>query len=244
MDANGQVGHISIHAPRTGSDSAAHRSAWHNPNFNPRSPHGERPLRRRTPARRTRFQSTLPARGATPNLYIYLLLSIISIHAPRTGSDGLKRVPLAVFDDFNPRSPHGERRYTIGGCPSVCNFNPRSPHGERRSFLRHINNILQFQSTLPARGATILECLVCVGSRDFNPRSPHGERHAICTIGLIKTDFNPRSPHGERRRLYQNLTSPLRFQSTLPARGATAPVQVVDLACGISIHAPRTGSDT
>ena len=33
----------------------------------------------------------------------------ISIHAPRTGSDGLRVLVLAEADDFNPRSPHGER---------------------------------------------------------------------------------------------------------------------------------------
>ena len=34
--------------------------------------------------------------------------------------------------DFNPRSPHGERRQPIRPSPSQKNFNPRSPHGERQ----------------------------------------------------------------------------------------------------------------
>ena len=59
------------------------------PYFNPRSPHGER----RTPAFSdssvTLFQSTLPARGATAHALGILRAAEISIHAPRTGSDGL-----------------------------------------------------------------------------------------------------------------------------------------------------------
>ena len=34
------------------------------------------------------------------------------------------------------------------------NFNPRSPHGERLQQIANLTGIVQFQSTLPARGAT------------------------------------------------------------------------------------------
>ena len=34
----------------------------------------------------------------------------ISIHAPRTGSDALSKRGFYPFNDFNPRSPHGERQ--------------------------------------------------------------------------------------------------------------------------------------
>ena len=80
----------------------------------------------------------------------------------------------------------------------------------------------RFQSTLPARGATV----ACEESQavtiDFNPRSPHGERHARDAVARLDDDisihaprtgsdrkplsypfprkhFNPRSPHGERQ---------------------------------------------
>ena len=56
---------ISIHAPRTGSDIATLPHAYKHPNFNPRSPHGERPVFTLTRLRLWLFQSTLPARGAT-----------------------------------------------------------------------------------------------------------------------------------------------------------------------------------
>ena len=79
----------------------------------------------------------------------------------------------------------------------------------------------QFQSTLPARGATTRESSVehtagisihapRTGSDfltsfsvkpalDFNPRSPHGERlFTPCRKMRPAANFNPRSPHGER----------------------------------------------
>ena len=124
---------ISIHAPRTGSDSAQRQGAPICAHFNPRSPHGERRFRRLArPPPPLEFQSTLPARGATVEELRDLLDCAISIHAPRTGSDrGRRGIP--------PRPRH---------------FNPRSPHGER--LLENAKKELakKFQSTLPARGAT------------------------------------------------------------------------------------------
>ena len=105
---------ISIHAPRTGSDEVETGRAGRGSHFNPRSPHGERRFRgvlvfRDAPisihAPRTgsdesavadkpiaeAFQSTLPARGATPQFGKHRQLERISIHAPRTGSDARRR---------------------------------------------------------------------------------------------------------------------------------------------------------
>ena len=63
----------------------------------------------------------------------------------------------------------------------------------------------------------------------FSPRSP--------------PYFYPRSPRGERQSaLVPGLPLGI-FLSTLPARGATAQKWVDKLTFGISIHAPREGSD-
>ena len=59
-------------------------------------------------------------------------IAIISIHAPRAGSDVCIRTTLDV------------RTY----------FNPRSPCGERHMFDKYAAMIKAFQSTLPVRGAT------------------------------------------------------------------------------------------
>ena len=56
--------------------------------FNPRSPHGERLIRHVRKITKFRFQSTLPAWGATSVIRILFITSC----------------------NFNPRSPHGERQ--------------------------------------------------------------------------------------------------------------------------------------
>ena len=51
------------------------------------------------------FQSTLPVRGATEVVVVPLLSSLISIHAPREGSDIIQAGVWCAIHDFNPRSP-------------------------------------------------------------------------------------------------------------------------------------------
>ena len=102
---------ISIHAPRTGSDALADLQ---------RSLYAE-------------FQSTLPARGATLFIPTLHTPAIISIHAPRTGSDARVRdapTRAVVISIHAPRT--GSDLTTRTWEHHAVNFNPRSPHGERR----------------------------------------------------------------------------------------------------------------
>ena len=124
---------ISIHALLTESDHNRAYPGSRPGDFNPRSPHGERPGCSFFPHPGQQFQSTLSSRRATG----------VSCDSSRTSSH------------FNPRSPHGERlndqrRLPLRGHISIhalltesdkqrrrrkivhFNFNPRSPHGERR----------------------------------------------------------------------------------------------------------------
>ena len=80
-------------------------------------------------------------------------IDMISIHAPRTGSDYVLRIDFRVTHNFNPRSPHGERPKNLVRYMRMHHFNPRSPHGERRR-----------------------RCSGTSRRNYFNPRSPHGER--------------------------------------------------------------------
>ena len=62
--------------------------AYRRKDFNPRSPRGERPVKQRESSRLgKRFQSTLPAGGATFYCFYVCCSFDISIHAPRGGSD-------------------------------------------------------------------------------------------------------------------------------------------------------------
>ena len=123
--------------------------------FNPRSPHGERPRQRVTPPNAKGISIHAPRTGSDPCPNAHPNNRFISIHAPRTGSDPravrivsrsvrfqstlpargatpLSRLLGVVIWNFNPRSPHGERPPRRTSAFHRRNyFNPRSPHGER-----------------------------------------------------------------------------------------------------------------
>ena len=80
--------------------------------------------------------------------------------------------------------------------------------------------------------------------RDFNPRSPCGERPGRRDHAAGPGDFNPRSPCGERLAFLNPSNLSMRFQSTLPMRGATPKGPNRSRRKTISIHAPHAGSDS
>ena len=189
--------------------------------FNPRSPCGERQVKR----------------------WCFSMGGSISIHAPHAGSDYHSFHQRAMYWNFNPRSPCGERP----GNPvwlSAAMISIHAPHaGSDTSFSKTNTFVGGFQSTLPMRGATSKTSGLCglfaisihaphAGSdcpgfsnigfnQYFNPRSPCGERRPW--MGRRKTgrNFNPRSPCGERPGNILNEGKFCIFQSTLPMRGAT-----------------------
>ena len=105
-------GFISIHAPRGGSDLHQVFKQWIDGDFNPRSPWGERLDCKPVGYGLSRFQSTLPVGGATSLPMRGANFKVISIHAPRGGSDSIRRRYRNRVLDFNPRSPWGERLQT------------------------------------------------------------------------------------------------------------------------------------
>ena len=149
------------------------------------------------------------------------ILANISIHAPRTGSDRI----TSLTSDCHTISIHAPR--TGSDCEarttsiSGCYFNPRSPHGERLRLLDFVIHVCKFQSTLPARGATLL----LTGSIAQSDISIHAPRTGSDGYQLLINHQH------------------LQFQSTLPARGATFARTDTRERPFISIHAPRTGSD-
>ena len=190
---------ISIHAPRVGSDSIASISA--------------------------------------------LTSSAISIHAPRVGSDGRSHRLVHAAGNFNPRSPCGERRSTPLLRLWPAYFNPRSPCGERRfccdaaavecSISIHaprvgsdVRNAKRFDQRSISIHAPRVGSDTTSSSRGISgsisihaPRvgSDARGRRGVC----LHADFNPRSPCGERLCEFP--------------KGHNAKK--------ISIHAPRVGSD-
>ena len=115
------------------------------------------------------FQSTLPVWGATFPVPLPLCSVVISIHAPRVGSDG-------VLHKYHP-------------LPSY--FNPRSPCGERLDFTRILLLDLTISIHAPRVGSDSEGRPPRSHSHDFNPRSPCGERRlpffahcSMCRISI------------------------------------------------------------
>ena len=146
----------------------------------------------------------------------------ISIHAPRTGSD------------------------YVGFCniSRSANFNPRSPHGERLRHLLLDSGALKFQSTLPARGATVLLRLTNRLHPQFQSTLPARGATSQTPLGALKPTISIHAPRtGSDLHSLTSTGSKATFQSTLPARGATIAYKMAEQETQISIHAPRTGSD-
>ena len=175
---------ISTHAPRTGSDVEFADDA-----------------RRVAP-----FQPTLPARGATLALRFASSRCSISTHAPRTGSDTdpdgesyetnhiSTHAPRTGSDDYVRRetielviSTHAPRTGSddkmIAASSALMHFNPRSPHGERPAVSPRRILSMQFQPTLPARGATGRVTTFPQSGQVFQPTLP--ARGATDDIGSI-----------------------------------------------------------
>ena len=127
---------ISIHAPRAGSDRLVLQICAAGTDFNPRSPCGERPTLTARLAMWQKFQSTLPVWGATNSAIITATARIISIHAPRVGSDLAVDVVHAHACRFQSTLPvWGATCTPCSNFLSYRNFNPRSPCGERHNLL-------------------------------------------------------------------------------------------------------------
>ena len=102
-----------------------------------------------------------------------------------------------------------------------------------------------FQSTLPGWGATTRLTRSCIASFYFNPRSPDGERHGTCAPpSYFVENFNPRSPDGERPGVHERVGSARGISIHAPRMGSDAHEQRQHVPhVEISIHAPRMGSD-
>ena len=123
------------------------------------------------------FQSTLPVGGATFLCQPFVGCAIISIHAPRGGSDYGASRDRTLTEDISIHAPRGGSdqvgcgdSYAVGisihaprggsdisinsGCFISIYFNPRSPWGERPRGRRATRATREFQSTLPVGGAT------------------------------------------------------------------------------------------
>ncbi len=150
------------------------------------------------------------------------MISSISIHAPRMGSDRVRPRCRGLLGDFNPRSPDGERPCVLAWQPPCLRISIHAPR----------------MGSDPLWYTRLSPCSY------FNPRSPDGER----LVPRVRRPENGISIHAPRMGsdcpAFVTMRRTLTFQSTLPGWGATAPALVARNSWpDISIHAPRMGSD-
>ena len=173
------------------------------------------------------------------------IIASISIHAPREGSDRSRTPTSTKRSNFYPRSPRGERHLRNSISHKV---DPISIHAPREGSDvgrmpgragRH-----RFLSTLPARGATDqVDGLnnICI---NFYPRSPRGERLPDLRPRYIGMgNFYPRSPRGERPDGVFLQAAHNGISIHAPREGSDAHGGKPVAFSAISIHAPREGSD-
>ena len=213
-------------------------------NFNPRSPHGERPVIEMNPASASRISIHAPRRGSDLQSDVgSALLGAISIHAPRRGSDGSPRQDRRRLSISIHAPRRGSDSMRVAHWLTSPNFNPRSPQGERLNAGMALAYLSQFQSTLPAGGATRSVCLNC-GSYFISIHAPRrGSDSRIIRCTRLHSDFNPRSPQGERLRQFRIHRTGSMISIHAPRRGSDTTFRLKPIIHGISIHAPRRGSD-
>ena len=191
------------------------------------------------------FQSTPPARGATSS----------------------RSASACRCRDFNPRPPRGGRLYIAGYSPPIYRFQSTPPARGATFTLSILRSTLAFQSTPPARGATAYSRYARLGAifqstppargataafRSFSSSSAisiHAPREGgdlgleVRELALRQISIHAPREGGDgfdvRMQHYQGI-----FQSTPPARGATAVCRNTRQHQHISIHAPREGGDS
>ena len=191
---------ISIHAPREGGDHSDAVSLL----------------------RQSQISIHAPREGGDRSSSSGHRTRIISIHAPREGGDPSGEKIDGLLQDFNPRPPRGGRPPTIfspSDRPMISIHAPREGGDDHEAFCQYRKSIsihapreggdddlddspggTRISIHAPREGGDLVGVLLQVHIADFNPRPPRGGRH-------------PSAP-GDR------CTHP--FQSTPPARGATA----------------------
>ena len=122
-------------------------------------------------------------------------------------------------------------------------FNPRPPRGGRPVRLHIILVGVLISIHAPREGGDINAAL----EKNYRVISIHAPREGgdapKIANDILSTHFNPRPPRGGRRVVRAQLGVADEFQSTPPARGATAVFLNWVIFLSISIHATREGGD-
>ncbi len=190
--------------------------------FNPRPPSGERPPLLAIFYLEAVVSIHAPRVGSDKCAYAYKPQRRVSIHAPRVGSDVMAFIQASIMSEFQSTPPewgatcNRHRQYRSARC-----FNPRPPSGERPVFDNRCKIHILFQSTPPEWGATLSRWL-----------------------STLQTAVSIHAPRvGSDKETWRTTPDKTTFQSTPPEWGATVSAYCKTCRAIVSIHAPRVGSD-
>ena len=154
---------ISIHAPLAGCDHFSRGNRASLTHFNPRTPCGVRPKSAGRTGTCRNFNPRTPCGVRRDTSEGYMLIDLISIHAPLAGCDRALMMARAVLMHFNPRTPCGVRLAVLVLILTGCSISIHAP-------LAGCDQRLRFR-TCPRH--------------DFNPRTPCGVRPDVPNCGQI-----------------------------------------------------------
>ena len=99
-----------------------------------------------------------------------------------------------------------------------------------------LSSIKTFQSTHPARGATFGFCNCAIIQSNFNPRTPRGVRRGLdLVVGHVDLHFNPRTPRGVRQQTLPKSREFAWLNLLICTRGRRLSIQKQTRLCSIKL---------
>ena len=162
--------------------------------FNPRSPHGERRNTCRRLSSVKGISTHAPRTGSDALFDTPPTFTPISTHAPRTGSDCIRN-HIASYHDISTHAPRtgSDDSFHLGfTAQGISTHAPRT--GSDRQTIANESEIIQFQPTLPARGATEAAKKKLAECQAFQPTLPaRGATMAECQA-LVNQTISTHAP--------------------------------------------------
>ena len=147
--------------------------------------------------------------------------------------------------NFNPRAPRGARLWELNNGGLIKSISIHAPREGRDDAAAGSSTAAgQFQSTRPARGATMSIIRYFRKLLNFNPRAPRGARRAVIDAEHAGTQISIHAPREGRDQTASASSCAMRNFNPRAPRGARRLLAGIKIkGKDISIHAPREGRD-
>ena len=205
-ESTAHLGQISTHAPRMGSD---HLHVAYVP-----VSHG--------------FQPTLPVWGATEQVVELVLRHGISTPAPRMGSDSARARECRRHEDFNPRSPYGERPRHPGSTTTASVFQPTLPVWGATEYVACLVGGDVISTHAPRMGSDTGDDWYRINDETISTHAPRMGSDSPSMSYPSSSEFQPTLPVWGATERAAQAARRAGFQPTLPVWGATSMCVSID----------------